>query len=292
AGLLGFAFHPKFLQNGLFYANYVVRENGKDYTFITEFLSKSKNFSENLKSPLKVLLKIEQPYPNHNAGQLAFGNDGLLYIGFGDGGSGGDPHGHGQNTKTMLGSMIRIDVDKNEKHKLYKIPKDNPFANDKEFLPEIFAYGLRNPWRYSFDKSTGRLFLADVGQNEYEEINIIEKGKNYGWNIREGFHCYKKNPKCNEKFAEPIHEYSHSEGQSITGGYVYRGKEIPELYGGYVYGDFVSGKVWVLFTEKSRKINNFKLFKANFPISTFGQNSKGEIYFSDFAKGEIYYLIK
>jgi len=291
-GLLGFAFHPKFTKNGLFYANYVVRENGKDFTIIAEFFSKSKKLTEELSEPKNILLKIEQPYSNHNAGQLAFGNDGFLYIGLGDGGSGGDPLGHGQNTKTMLGSMLRIDVDKKESNLPYKIPTDNPFLKDPNFLPEIYAYGLRNPWRYSFDRQTGRLFLADVGQNLYEEINIIEKGKNYGWNIREGLHCFKKNPKCSEKFSDPIHEYSHSDGQSITGGYVYRGKNIPELQGGYIYGDFVTGKIWVLFVKDSRKKENALLMDTNFLISTFGQNSKGEVFFSDFSDGGIYQLTK
>ena len=159
-------------------------------------------------------------------------------------------------------------------------------------MPEIYAYGLRNPWRYSFDKPTGRLFLADVGQNKFEEINIIEKGKNYGWNIREGLHCFKNNQRCSEKFSDQIHEYSHSEGQSITGGYVYRGKNIPSLYGAYVYGDFVAGKIWALFTDGFFKKENIILADTNFLISAFGQDSKGEIYFADFSDGAIYKIEK
>lgn len=290
-GLLGLAFHPKYKKNRLFYMNYVTRKKGKDYTTIAEFKT-DKDYSQVIRKPQEILLQVEQPYTNHNAGQIAFGKDGYLYIGFGDGGYRNDPHKHGQNTKTFLGSMIRIDVDKQENGKKYAVPKDNPFVDKKDFLPEIWAYGFRNPWKFSFDAKNGRLFMGDVGQDEYEEVNIVVKAGNYGWNVREGNHCFKKNPECGKKkFHDPLVEYSHKDGISITGGYVYYGKKIPELYGYYVFGDYGFGKIWALRIFEGDYIDSFLLSKTPFNISTFGQDSKNELYVADYSGGAIYKII-
>ncbi|MCB1193206.1 MAG: PQQ-dependent sugar dehydrogenase [Leptospiraceae bacterium] len=290
-GLLGLAFHPKFKTNRLFYLNYVVKKGGKDFTTIAEFKT-DKDFTQVIRKPEKILLQVEQPYTNHNGGQIAFGQDGFLYIGFGDGGYRNDPYKHGQNTQTFLGTLIRIDVDKQDKDKHYAIPEDNPFVKKEGFLPEIWAYGFRNPWRFSFDKKDGRLFLGDVGQDEYEEVNIVVKSGNYGWNVREGNHCFKSNPECGKKkFHDPLIEYNHKDGISVTGGYVYYGKKIPELYGYYVFGDYGFGKIWALKIFDEEYIDSFILSKTPFNISTFGQDSKSNLYVADYSGGAIYKII-
>jgi len=232
-----------------------------------------------------VLLEFGQPYSNHNGGQLAFGPDGYLYIAVGDGGSGGDPQGNGQNPKTLLGTILRIDVDNSNGEFNYAIPPDNPFANNTEgFREEIYAYGLRNPWRFSFDAENGQLWTGDVGQNAYEEINIIEKGANYGWNMMEGFHCYKPAENCDKEGLElPVWEYDRSGGDiSVTGGFVYRGPSHSELEGLYVYADYVSGRIWTLDNSDPTNPENNELLRASFSISSFGVDEDNEIYICGF----------
>jgi len=275
-GLLGLAFHPDFAANGKFYVNYTT----KSTTVIEEYTrSKSNGNIADLKSGRK-LLEFKQPYNNHNGGELAFGPDGYLYIGTGDGGSGGDPNGNGQNLKVLLGKILRIDVDHIEGNHPYAIPSDNPFAlNDKGYREEIFAYGLRNPWRFSFDPETGQLWAADVGQKKLEEIDIIVKGGNYGWNVMEGNSCFKPAKNCDKSdLILPIWEYNPSKGSaSITGGYVYRGKAIPSLQGTYIFADFIDGRVWTLTYQDSEAITT--QLELNQPsITSFGTNEAGEIF--------------
>ncbi|MBM9575703.1 PQQ-dependent sugar dehydrogenase [Leptospira sp. 201903070] len=291
-GLLGLAFSPDFANDSKFFVHVVVKENGKDYSKILEFewMQDSILRIENAK---RTILKVEQPYSNHNGGQIAFGPDQKLYIGFGDGGGANDPYKNGQNSGTFLGKLLRITPNVKTSGAPYKVPEDNPFVNKPGFLPEIWAYGLRNPWRFSFDSATGELYLADVGQNSFEEIDLIRKGGNFGWNLKEGFHCFQFNPNCSlPGIADPIHEYPRPDGHSITGGYVYRGKELPQLVGSYVYGDFVTGRIWVLRQKDGKKISNALLFRTSVQISTFGQDPNGEVYFADFSSGNILRFIK
>lgn len=289
-GLLGLAFHPDYEENGYFYVDYTTSNPRR--TVIARFsVSDSDPNRANRDSEL-ILMEVEQPYTNHNGGQVAFGPDGFLYISFGDGGSGGDPLNSGQDRTTLLGNILRIDVDNPTNGKNYGIPNDNPFVeNNNGWREEIYAYGLRNVWRFSFDPETNKLWAADVGQNAYEEIDIIEKGKNYGWNIMEGFHCFNPSSGCDQTGLElPVWEYAHDDpngGQSITGGFVYRGSNANELYGGYVYGDFVSQRIWVYFPGENP--TNMLIFNSTgHPISTFGVDQNNELYFGSFSTGRIY----
>lgn len=287
-GLLGLAFHPDFDINGYFFVNYTDR----DGTVISRFKINDNTDKADPGSEL-ILLKFNQPYTNHNGGGIAFGPDGYLYIATGDGGSGGDPLKHGQNKGTLLGKILRIDVDRKDTGLNYAIPDDNPFKDNKEgFREEIYAYGLRNPWRFSFDSFNGNLFAADVGQNAVEEINLIEKGKNYGWNIMEGTKVFSSDSNVDIKSLEPpVYEYLHPLGRSITGGYVYRGKEYKELEGLYIYGDFISGIVWALKYEEGKEPINIILTETNLRISSFGLSEDGGIYLTSF-DGKIYRLVK
>lgn len=293
-GLLGLAFSPNFANDQLVYVNYVKEKSGKDYTTIAEAkIGEPKDFDKMKVVSERVLLEVLQPYPNHNAGQLAFGPDQMLYIGLGDGGLRADPKNHGQNPETLLGSMLRIDP-KASDGKAYSIPPSNPFVGKSGFLPEIFAFGIRNPWRFSFSPK-GELLLADVGQDKYEEINIIDSGKNYGWSQVEGFHCFESN--CDlEKYAKPFYEYAHDEGQSITGGYVYQGSTFPELQGKYIFGDFISGKIWASAIPESGKTikgsDVLSLGKWSVLISTFGIDQAGEIFLADYQTGKILKIAK
>ena len=282
-GLLGLAFHPDFKKNGKFYVNYTFQKNTLK-TRIAEFTI-SKRATRALPATERVILEVDQPYSNHNGGQIEFGPEGYLYIGVGDGGSGGDPHGHGQNRNTLLGSILRIDVNH---PKTYGIPRDNPFSGQKNMKQEIWAYGLRNPWRFSFDRKTGRLFAADVGQDQWEEIDLIEKGKNYGWNIMEGNHCYSLNcPMAG--LALPMDEYGHDQGYSVTGGYVYRGQKIKSLYGYYIYGDYGSGRIWAIHYDGKRVVEKKLLMDTTLAISSFGEDAVGELYVVDH-QGTVYLL--
>lgn len=289
-GLLGLAFHPKFSVNGFFYVNYVA-DNPKR-TVISRFRT-GKNIAPGAVAESEtVLLEFSQPYSNHNGGQVSFGQDGYLYIATGDGGSGGDPQNNAQNLTNLLGKILRIDVDKPSGGKNYGIPPDNPFAGNKSGKrEEIFAYGFRNPWRFSFDRITGNLWAADVGQNKYEEINIVNSGGNYGWRIMEGFHCYNPPEGCDTTgLILPVHEYGHDEqgGFSVTGGYVYRGSDFPELYGHYIYGDYVAKKIRALKVESGKKVSD-KLLISQAPdfISSFGTDSQNRLYVLGY-NGKIY----
>lgn len=277
-GLLGLAFHPNFTDNGYFYVNYT--EHNPRRNVIARYTVNSNNPNQANYNSSQIILEVGQPYTNHNGGQMEFGpNDGYLYISFGDGGSAGDPLGHGQNTTTLLGTLIRIDVDNPSNGLNYSIPSDNPFVDVIGPRPEIYAYGLRNMWRFSFDLETGLLWGADVGQYEYEEINIIESGGNYGWNIMEGTSCY-DSPSCNEDGLElPIWEYElYVNGVcSITGGYVYRGPTLWNLTGKYIYGDWCTGDIWALeYSEDGNHVNEH-LMVSGINITSFGVDQYNEL---------------
>jgi glucose/arabinose dehydrogenase len=280
-GLLGLAFHPDYRNNGYFYVNYTATNPNR--TVISRFKVSSNENQADAASEL-VLLSFEQPYSNHNGGQVSFGPDGFLYIGTGDGGSGGDPHDNGQSRSTLLGKILRIDVNSPEDGKQYGIPADNPFANNNNgYREEIFAYGLRNPWRFSFDTSNGRLWTGDVGQNAYEEIDIIEKGGNYGWNTMEGNHCFEPRNGCDRAgLKDPIHEYDRDAGISITGGFVYRGPSLKALEGKYIYADYATRRIWALEHSNLSKPVNTLLFEADFNISSFGVDQNNELYLCGF----------
>lgn len=276
-GMLGFAFAPDFATSGKVYIYYTAAKNGvAAETRVSEFKS-SDNGATIDKATERIVLRIDQPYSNHNGGNILFGPDGFLYIGMGDGGSGGDPENYGQNNNSLLGKMLRIDVSKTEGAKQYAIPSDNPFASGAGGAPEIFATGLRNPWRWSFDRENGKLWAGDVGQNAYEEIDVIERGKNYGWRGKEGFHCYDDAQCDNPAFVDPIAEHGRNEASSITGGYVYRGTAIPSLVGRYIYGDFATGNVWT-FVADGQKQTPERALSGIGNIATWGEDNDGEIY--------------
>lgn len=286
SGLLGMAFHPEFASNGFVFVSYTSSGNPLQ-SRVSRFRSMDGGLTVDSASE-QVLLAVDQPFANHNGGWIGFGPDGLLHIGLGDGGSGGDPLGHGQNTDSLLGSVLRIDVDGPAP---YGIPADNPFVGGAGGRPEIYAWGVRNPWRWSFDQSTGTLWAGDVGQQSWEEIDIVERGGNYGWNRREGAHCYGA-PECDGAgLIDPITEYAHSQGCSVTGGYVYRGGAIPALDGVYVWGDYCSGRVWGLEYDEQGNPSPTVLLDSGHLISSFGQGHDGEIYLLAFAAGEIYKLV-
>lgn len=291
-GMLGLAFHPNYRENGFFYVYYTTKD--ADQTSVISRFSVSKSDPDKADPDSEVeLMRLPQPYWNHNGGSIEFGPDGYLYIGLGDGGAGRDPHGNGQNTQTMLGSILRIDIDKKDAGKAYAIPKDNPFADGKGGLPEIYAYGLRNVWRLSFDSRTGHFWVADVGQDLWEEINIVEKGGNYGWNLREGMHPFGKDGvEKSDDLIDPIWEYDHKTGKSITGGHVYRGSKVPKLDGYYLYADYVTGRFWALkYNYKTETVEENREIKTpadtQFPIMAFGTDENGEVYCGD-AFGKLY----
>ncbi len=290
-GLLGLAFHPRYKENGYFYVDYVA--NNPRRTVIARFQRSPDDSDKADRSSKLVILEVEQPYSNHNGGQIVFGPDGCLYIALGDGGSGGDPHNHGQDVSTLLGSILRIDVDHPSPGKKYSVPPDNPFSGHHVgAAEEIYAYGLRNPWRFSFDPVTGRLWAADVGQDKpIEEIDIIEEGKNYGWNIMEGSSCFKPPLGCNKKgLTLPIWEYTRDKGRCITGGFVYRGSRLPELAGSYIYGDFISGRLWKLtYDGRHPAVNELLLHNPDLYPSSFGVDENQELYICSF-DGRIYRL--
>ena len=285
-GLLGLAFHPHFAENGVFYLNYT---DSSPATVIARFsLSEEPNQADPLSEA--ILLRIPQPYSNHNGGHIEFGPDGYLYIAMGDGGSGGDPQNNGQNPETLLGTLLRIDVDGGEP---YAIPADNPFVNGGG-APEVWHTGLRNPWRFSFDTATGDLYMADVGQNQWEEINYLPSGVpggvNFGWNYFEGNHSYEGTPPGNLSLYPPVTEYSHGTGRcSVTGGVVYRGSKLPELWGVYFYGDFCSGEVFALVQEEEGLWETEAVYNLPVLITSFGLDEQGEIYLVD-RSGALYNL--
>jgi glucose/arabinose dehydrogenase len=280
-GLLGLAFHPSFSTNRKFYVDYTRRTGMQLQTIIAEYLVSASNPNAVDTSTARTLLTIDQPFDNHNGGQLAFGADGFLYIGMGDGGSGGDPQGNGQNTNALLGKILRIDVNTTSAGKPYGIPAGNPFAASGG-APEVYAYGFRNPWRFSFDSATSRLFVGDVGQDAFEEVDIVEIGKNYGWNVMEGTHCYGASTCSATGLIPPITDYPHSEGQSVTGGFVYRGAAIPGMVGRYIFADFISGKIWIL-TESGTTWNRTLALSTGRGISSFARDDNNEVYVIDYA---------
>ncbi|GAB3919775.1 PQQ-dependent sugar dehydrogenase [Larkinella terrae] len=279
-GLLGLAFHPDFAKNGYFYI-YYTRRNPLE-SVIARYKASTNGEPTVVPSSGTVVLRFDQPYDNHNGGKIAFGPDGYLYIATGDGGAWGDQHGYAQNRSSWLGKFLRIDVNKSEKGQ-YGIPSDNPFVGNREgFRDEIYAYGLRNPWRFSFDTKTGQLWVGDVGQNQFEEIDIITKGGNYGWRLKEADVCYNPKKDCDPgTLTDPIHQYPRDEGVSITGGVVYRGTRHPDLVGKYLYADYVSGNVWALTHENGRKTANQLLVSSAGAISAFGEDESGEVYLLD-----------
>ena len=281
-GLLGLAFHPNYESNGYFYVNYT-KSAPVRRTMIVRFKVSSTNPDSADRSTSKILMEIEQPYSNHNGGQLAFGPDGFLYIALGDGGSGGDPQNYAQNKSAWLGKILRIDVDQTQGSLNYAIPPDNPFKNNTQgFKEEIYAYGLRNPWRFSFDFPTGRLWCADVGQGDWEEIDVVTNGGNYGWRCYEGNHPYNLSGCSGTDYIFPVWEYPHSEGFSITGGYVYRGPNMPQLFGKYIYADYVTRKIWALTYDGINPPVNQLLLTAAGSITSFGVDMNNELYVVSF----------
>lgn len=283
-GLLGLAFDPKFATNNYFYVFYI---NKQKKTVVARYALGTETSRP---GPPKVLLTLQQEYGNHKGGELQFGPDGYLYVGIGDGGGSGDPHNRGQDKNTFFGKILRIDVSKGDP---YSVPDTNPFVKTTAAKPEIWAYGLRNPWRFSFDRASGDMYLADVGQNAYEEINFqpagSKGGQNYGWRCYEGNHDFnKKDCKDKDQYVSPAIEYDHSNNRcSVTGGFVYRGDREPSLDGKYIYGDFCSGELF--YAEKHQDTwKQTVAASTDHAISTFGQDVKGELYYADLNTGTIY----
>jgi glucose/arabinose dehydrogenase len=284
-GLLGLAFHPNYSDNQFLFINYFPKK-GERRTRVSRFTLDETSEKYQLTNE-KIILEIDQPYRNHNGGQIAFGPDNFLYIGMGDGGSGGDPKGHGQNTMTLLGNMLRIDINTSDNIP-YAIPQNNPFVKQHNFKPEIWAYGLRNPWRFSFSDNV--LIAADVGQRKYEEVSVVAKGQNMGWNIMEASHCFKPKKNCNtDNLVLPKVEYGRDEGQSITGGYVYKGNLNTDLKNHYIYGDFLSGNIWSVDYPAFKSPTKIMTKQGN--LSTFALDANGEIYVAEYAKGIVYKLV-
>jgi glucose/arabinose dehydrogenase len=291
-GLLGLAFHPRYAENGRFFVNYTDRSGD---THISEFHASPGSDAADPASE-RELLFVRQPFANHNGGGLAFGNDGKLYIGLGDGGSGGDPFRNGQNLATPLGKMLRIDVDAGTP---FAVPSDNPFVSTPGALPAVWAYGLRNPWRFSFDRATGDLVIGDVGQDAFEEVDVgltaRHGGENYGWNVTEGSHCFSPPAGCSTAGQTlPVTEYSHADGCSVTGGYVYRGCRMPGYQGTYFYGDYCTAFVRSFRLDNGHAVDQrdwtSSLARGVDAISSFGVDADGEVYIVDHT-GEVYKIV-
>ena len=285
---LGLAFDPLFSENRHFYVNYIA-----DYplrTIISQWSVLPNNPNEADKNSEKIMLEIPRLSESHGGGQLAFGPDGFLYIGLGDGSPYGDLSGNAQNCSSLLGKILRIDINNPSQQKNYSIPADNPFkGNTVGYKEEIYAYGFRNPWRFSFDSVTGKLWVGDVGQNRMEEIDVVEKGKNYGWNIMEGTLLYAGG---NESGLQaPVWTYGRDQGNATIGGFVYRGTKLPQLAGSYIYGDYVSGRIWALNLNYGSDPVNKELLKTNLHITSFGLDEENELYFCA-DDGRIYELVK
>jgi glucose/arabinose dehydrogenase len=290
-GLLGLAFHPDYEHNGRFFVAYTAQDAANT---VAEYHVSGDGMKADGGSG-RVLFAVPDQFPNHNGGMLAFGPDGYLYISMGDGGSAGDPNGNGQNLNSMLAKVLRIDVDSATQP--YGIPRDNPFASKAGTRPEVWAYGLRNPWRFSFDRATGDMWIADVGQDAYEEVNFApagdKGGENYGWNLMEGTHCYKPPSGCNrDGLVLPLLDYGHAGGNcSVTGGYVYRGKAYPSLVGRYLYADYCSGSVWAVTRDATGKAANAKVLDGPGSTSSFGEDESGELYVTNDSGGAVYRVV-
>ena len=287
-GLLGLAFHPGYPADPRFFVNYT-DVNGD--TRVSSFTVDPKDPDRADPGSEVRILFIKQPYANHNGGALAFGPDGDLYISTGDGGSGGDPQGNGQSLATMLGKILRIDIDRTEGQLAYAVPADNPFVGGSGAEPEIWLWGLRNPWRMSFDRATGNLWIGDVGQSAWEEVDVAPAGKgggNYGWNRMEGAHCYAPPEGCNQTdLTMPVAEYGHDQGCTIIGGGVYRGRAQTALVGGYVFADYCSGRFWTIDPIASGRQTPVLALESKASISSFGEDEAGELYATDLASGEL-----
>jgi glucose/arabinose dehydrogenase len=284
-GLLGLAFHPDYAGNGLFYIDYTDLQGD---TVVARYAAGAETNRADAGSEV-LILTLDQPAANHNGGHLAFGPDGYLYIGTGDGGGSGDRYGNGQNGQTLLGAILRLDVDGGLP---YVVPPTNPFVGRPNVRDEIWAFGLRNPWRYSFDRLTGDLFVADVGQNQYEEVDFQPAasggGQNYGWPIMEGKHCFPADQPCERAgLALPVREYDHAVGCSVTGGYVYRGQDFPILAGIYLFGDYCSGRIWGLSPAGDGEWRASELARVDAQLSSFGEDERGELYLLDMGRGAL-----
>jgi len=299
-GLLGIAFDREYAQNGIFYVHY---NNNDGDTILSRLRVDPAKPLELLADSEEILLQVKQPFANHDGGELSFGPDGMLYLGLGDGGAAADPENNGQKPESLLGKILRLDVSGGPGSP-YKIPEDNPFVGDDRFRAEVWAWGLRNPWRFSFDRVTGDLWIGDVGQNKWEEINFApatsKGGENYGWRIREAAHPFNNDdPKPEGPMIDPIHEYRQGgplNAKSVTGGYVYRGRAIPALRGWYVFGDYVSGQIWAIRQENGERTGYIDLTeslagKAGAPampsLASFGEDALGELYVMNLAGGTI-----
>jgi glucose/arabinose dehydrogenase len=288
-GLLGLAFHPKYKTNGEFFVFYTDKSKFRE-NVVSRFRVSKDDPNKADPASEEELLRISHKHWNHDGGTICFGPDGLLYVVLGDGGSANDPDDHGQKMNTLLGKILRIDVNTKGETTKYAIPKDNPFVGKPDARPEIYALGVRNPWRLSFDRKTGQGWFGEVGQDLWEEVNLLEKGANYGWRRRESLHPFWPDGTGSPKgFTEPIWEYHHDTGKSITGGHVYRGKALPELDGYYLYADYVSGKLWALKYDEGKKrvTENRSIAGKNLPIMTYGEDEAGEVYLMTYsAKGQ------
>jgi glucose/arabinose dehydrogenase len=283
-GLLGLAFHPHYSENGFVYVYYTAYNPRRSVISRFKISSAANRLDPASES---IVMEVAQPFANHNGGMLAFGPDSLLYIGLGDGGSANDPQRNGQNLGVLLGKILRIDVDRQESGRVYAIPADNPFVSQPGARGEIWAYGLRNPWRFSFDRATGTLWAGDVGQGRLEEVDIIRRGLNYGWNIMEGTSCL-SGTACNRAGLEPpIAEYGRDKGCSITGGYVYRGPSLIWLRGAYLYSDFCSGRIWAVRHDGTRVTEERELASTGRSVASFGEDAAGKVYLLAF-DGNVY----
>ena len=274
-GLLSLAFHPRYASTGWLFVNYTDRRGTTQVVRFT--VSRDPDRADPVTA--KPIIAIAQPYSNHNGGLVMFGPDSMLYIGMGDGGSGGDPHGYAQNLASLLGKMLRLDIDRGDP---YAVPRDNPFVGRADARAEIWAYGLRNPWRFSFDREAGLLYIADVGQNLWEEIDVVpadRPGLDYGWNVMEGDHCF-RSPDCDRNGrTAPLVEYGRKDGCSVTGGYVYRGRRMLDLVGHYFYADYCQG--WIRsFKHAGGRVTDHRVWKGVHPgqVTSFGQDGAGELY--------------
>jgi glucose/arabinose dehydrogenase len=291
-GLLSLVFDPHFAKNGRFYINESTQREGKDFTRLVRMQVDPGLALEKSKPKMtKTILEVEQPYPNHNAGKASFGSDGYLYLALGDGGWADDPENYGQNKKALLGKILRLDLS-NEDDAPYRIPTDNPFVNDNEFAPEIWAWGFRNPWKFSFDPQ-GRLIVADLGQDRFEEISIIERGDNAGWKVMEASHCFEPRENCDQTgLRQPIYEYGREDGGGIIGGYVATDPDNENLRGLYVFGDFLSGRLWALKLPKPQRPQTkvYALGRWAFLPTSFGKDAQGRLYVGAYTKGTVHRL--